>query len=97
MAKKKQFQKPIELDDSEIFVDVEAELEKEQFERTLKGAGKEQQIFNNPPWDIQRKTNILPHREYLCKRYNLDPNISIGINSKTLEVFNFDFSQRGIS
>ena len=98
MAKKKQFQKPIELDDSEIFVDTEAELAKEEFERSKKlQAGKEQQVFNNPPFNLQRKTNILPHREYLCKRYNLDPNQPIGINSKTLEVFNFDFSQRGTS
>lgn len=96
MAKKKQFQKPIELDDSEIFVDAEAELAKEEFERSLKEAGeKEKQIFNNPPFNLERKTNILHHREYLCKRYKLDPNQPIGINSKTLEVFNFDFNQRG--
>jgi hypothetical protein len=95
MAKKKQFQKPIELSEEEIFVDTESELAKEEFEHCIKLAGKEQQIFNNPNWDIERKTNILHHREYLCKRYKLDPNMNIGINSKTLEVFNFDFSNRG--
>lgn len=96
MAKKKQFQKPIELDDSEIFVDTEAELAKEEFERS-KELGVEKQVFNIPMHNtflITIRKQYDNHRDYMCDMYQLDKNKPIGIDSETNAVYNFDFKER---
>ena len=96
MAKKKQFKKEIELSEDQIFEDTESILEKEQIEKVIK-AGKEKQILNIPK--ISSTYNLYTsehtHRIYLSKRYGIDPNKPIGIDTEKTQVFNFDFKERG--
>lgn len=95
--KKQQFRKPVELSEEDIFLDTETLLEAESAIRVIEINRKEEQVFNVLPHNNFRITirqHYNTHREYLCAIEFLDGRKSIGIDTRRMKVFNFDFNDR---